>query len=236
MNGQSIGIIPARAGSKRIPNKNIKSLMGKPLIQYTIEQSLQAKELDRVFISTDSEEIAEIGKSLGAEVPYLRPRELAGDKSNDYDVLSHFLDWFKNEENNEVDSLVYLRPTTPFKKNEHINQAVAKFRKGNYTGLRSVTRVEGVHHPYWMYKSDESELLSSIVPGVTLEKYFQSQLLPECFRLNGVVDIISPKMMTKESLYGKKVGYFEIENKFSLDIDTMEDFEYCEYLMNKQGI
>lgn len=119
-----VGLILARAGSKSVPRKNIRPLAGRPMIAYTVEEARKSRYLSRVILSTESPEIADLGRELGAEAPFLRPPELAEDHVQDLPVVLYFLDWMRREEGQEPDILVQLRPTSPLRRAEHIDQAI----------------------------------------------------------------------------------------------------------------
>lgn len=231
-----IGLIPARGGSKGIPQKNIKKLAGKPLIAYTIEAALSTCLLDRVVVSTDNSEIATIAKAYEAEVPFMRPMGIALDDTPDRPVMRHFIDWYKAEEGNNLEILVYLRPTTPFKTGDLIDHCIQKFiTDDNLSSIRTITKVEGVSHPYWMHRIDHNHLVP-FVGGLAKTKYFQRQTLPPCYRVNGVVDILTPQnILNSEAIYGQDIGYIEIDENLAIDIDTALDFEFCEFLMERHG-
>ena len=232
-----VGIISARAGSKRVPNKNIKPLNGKPLIAYTIEAALAATQLDRIIVSTDGEEISNVAMSLGADVPFIRPEELAQDDTPDKPVFRHALNWLKTNANYTADAVVILRPTTPFKTAGLIDEVIEFFKSSGADSARTVTKSEGVYHPYWMYNKDEEGRASSFVDGIDISQYYQSQLLPPAYRLNGVVDIIKSDIVSNDSdsLYGDDMRIYEIPEAISIDIDTEMDFEICESLMEKRN-
>ncbi len=232
-----LGFIPARGGSKNLPGKNIKLLNGKPLIAYTIEIAIKNKNIDRVIVSTDDEEIAEISKKYGAEVPFLRPEELAQDNTPDKPVMLHLINWLKENENYEFDILVHLRPTTPFKTSEIINNCIEKIKSNNIlTAVRTVTKSEGVSHPYWMYK-EKNGILKSFIEGIDISKYYQRQLLPPCYKLNGVVDVLRTNIiLNSTNHFGDKIGFVEIDEYNSIDIDTEFDFMLCEFLLAKINI
>jgi N-acylneuraminate cytidylyltransferase/CMP-N,N'-diacetyllegionaminic acid synthase len=149
-----LGIIPARGGSKSIPRKNINLLGGKALIAYTIEEALKSKYIDRVILSTDDEEIAKVAMSYGAEVPFLRPKTLAEDSSSSLSVILHALEYFKREENYSPDIVVFLQPTSPFRKAEHIDEGIEKMRECD--AVAGVCEVK--HHPDFMMQERESFL------------------------------------------------------------------------------
>ncbi len=230
-----LGIIPAREGSKRVAGKNIRSLAGKPLIQYTINAAQKAGCLVDAIVSTDSEEIAELTRKVGGKAPFLRPSEFATDKADDRSVIKHAVEWYEQNVTS-IDAICYLRPTAPFRTAETISRVVEYFSRLGADSVRSVTRVEGVHHPYWMFKRDDNGVVEPAVPGASIEEYYQSQLLPPVFRLNGVVDVISKNIALDPSypLYGRNMEMLELEESVSVDVDTEEDFKYCEWLMQQK--
>lgn len=229
-----IALIPARGGSKGVKNKNIRELNGKPLIQYTVEAALNCKSINRVIVSTNDKEIATIAKNLGADVPFLRPEEIATDNTPDRPVMTHLVNWLMENEGFSPSFLVYLRPTTPFKTSKLIDSCIKKIiANKEATSLRTVTKAEGVYHPYWMYKSEEGAL-KSFIEGISIKDYYQRQLLPDCYRLNGVVDILKPEIFMKnEDIYGNNIFHFETNEEQSLDIDTEFDFQLAEFLFSK---
>jgi len=230
---KNIALIPARGGSKRLPGKNIKKLNNKPLIAYSIETCLKSKSIDRVIVSTDDKDIATIAQQYGAEVPFMRPDYLAGDKVGDRDVMLHLISWLKENEDYEFDNLAYIRPTTPFKTADMIEEALERLKDKNCSSVRSVTRSEGVFHPYWMYKQKDG-VLSTFVDDLKVEDFYQSQLLPECFRLNGVVDTTRvDTVRTHPNIYGDFIGYIEVDEKKAIDIDTEFEFLLCEFMIEK---
>lgn len=231
-----LGVIPARSGSKRVEGKNVKPLAGKPLIQYTIEAANASAKLFDTIVSTDSQDIADIAERVGGKSPFLRPAELATDGAGDRDVLAHAIKWY--EENvSEIDAVCYLRPTSPLRQAVHIDAVLNHLEDSGADSVRSVTKVEGVHHPYWMYTRNEEGKVVSAVPNITIEEYYQSQLLPPVFRLNGVVDVIRKNVVLDRSLplYGNTMELYELDEAVSMDIDTEEDFAYCEWLVKSRG-
>jgi len=229
-----VGLIPARKGSKGIPGKNIRPIAGKPLIAYSIDAARSSILLDRVVVSTDDNEIAAIAKNCRAEVPFMRPEALAQDDTPDRPVLAHFIDWWKAEEENDLEYVVYLRPTTPFKTGEIIDRCIKKIKSENWlSSVRTITKVEGVLHPYWMYKIDNNRLIP-FISGLAKAKYYQRQTLPPCYRVNGVVDVMKPQnILNSEAIFGDDIGYIEIDEHIGVDIDTDFDFEFCEFLMER---
>ena len=228
-----LGVIPARAGSKRIKNKNLRLLNNKPLIQYTIEQALNCKLLDQFIVSTDSTEIQKLSIDLGAKAPFIRPADLATDEAPDGPYLAHALDWLKENEGYEADAVMILRPTAPLRTPEMIDDLIEDFSKSGADSMRGVTKVEGVFHPYWMFTKDPEGKAKPLDPNNSTDKYYQSQMLPPVFRLNGVVDIIKTEFILDANapLYGQDMRLFECEERSSMDIDTPLDFVICECMI-----
>ncbi len=224
-----LGVIPARGGSKTIPKKNIYPINGKPLIAYTIAAANDSKELFRAIVSTDCPEIAEHAKQHGGTVPFSRPAEIAQDTTPDRPVLVHAAEWFKSEYGAYPDMVALLRPTTPFKTGAIIDGAVKLLKETGADSVRSVSAVEGVHHPYWMFVRDASGKAQPVVPGVSIDKYFQRQLLPPVYRLNGVVEVIKTDVLLHHAkLYGDDMRLYEVPEAAALDIDSLEDLALCE--------
>lgn len=227
-----LGIIPARGGSKRVPQKNIKPLLGKPLIQYTIESALKSKKINSLIVSTDDQQTSNFAKSLGANSPFLRPKEISDDKSPDIEYIRHTLNWFSEEKSEYFDAVVILRPTCPFRTSDLIDDAIQKFQSIECTSLRTVSAIKSKGHPYWSYKPN-GDHLETFITGIDIKDFYQSQLLPTCYALNGVVDILKTKNLIKDDLYGSEITYLETSGNQAIDIDTLEDFEWCEFLMRK---
>lgn len=231
---KTIAIITARSGSKKLPGKNIKPLNGKPLLAYSIEAARAARGIERVIVSTDDVHIADIALRHGAEVPFMRPAELAKDDTPDRPVLMHAISWLKENEGYVADEVAILRPTTPMKTAEMIDECLEILEKKEFlTSVRTVTKAQGVYHPYWMYKS-ANDTLQPFIDGVDVTKYYQRQLLPLCYRLNGVVDVSRvDTIMNCENVYGPSIGFLEIEEAYAIDIDTQFDFDFCEFMMRR---
>ena len=229
-----LALIPARGGSKGVPKKNIKLLGEYPLIAYTIAAAKLSKRINRVVVSTDSQEISDIASSFGAEVPFLRPDELASDKSTDIEYVLHVLDFLQKNESYIPDLIVLLRPTTPLREIKHIDEAIEKFIKNDEaTSLRSSHEVS--ESPFkWFCISDD--FYTPICDKYTLEDTNKPrQLFPEVYIPNGYVDILKPRVIKEHgSMYGNKIaGYI---TPYGNEIDTAEDFEYIEYKVTKGGL
>src|SRR5262245_42726679 len=167
-----LGLITARESSKRLPGKNLKPLCGKPLISYTIEAALASSRLDRVVVSTDGEEIAAVARRWGAEVPFLRPKELATDEASSVDVMVHTLSWFQRQENASPDALVLLQPTSPLRTATHIDEAIALYEARKADCVVAVSEPD--RHPYWMKTIDAEGQLIPFLP-IDSRRYHRKQ-------------------------------------------------------------
>lgn len=229
-------LVLARGGSKRIPNKNIKELAGKPLIAYAIESGKQSKYVDRVVLSTDSEKIQEVGRRYGAETPFMRPTELANDIAVDYVVFEHALQWFEEKEGYKPDIVVQLRPTSPLRTAEHVDRAVELLAAHpEADSVRTVTEPE--QSPYKMYKIKDDGFLEPLltIEGVPESFNLPGQKLPKAYKHVGYVDVMWRKtIMEKKKMTGSKILPLILEEAQS-GINTPEDWERYEYLMRKRA-
>jgi len=227
-----IAVIPARSGSKGLPNKNIKELAGKPLIAYSIMAAQKTKLIDRIIVSTDSEEYASLAIEYKAEVPFLRPAELAGDSSTDYDFVKHLLDWLTENEGNTPEYIIHLRPTTPLRDPSILNNSIEKFmNNAEATSLRSAHEM-----PETAYKQFELEgkyFKTICTDSFDLDDANNSrQSFPKTYTPNGYVDILrTPHILENHLLHGNRVmGYV---TDFTIEFDTVDDFEFLEWQINK---
>ena len=230
-NGKKIlGIIPARGGSKGIPLKNIKEINKKPLISWTIDSAQKSKYLDRYFVSTDSEEIAYIAEKNGAEIPFLRPKELAADDSPSYEAILHAIHKFK--ENDEFfDYVALLEPTSPLRKADDIDNAISKL-VDNIDADSLVTLGE-VHmeHPM-IVKKINGEYVSPYIDNI--KKIYQRQQADSAYFPYGVIYICKTSVFEKEkSFYLKKTIPYYLERWQNYEVDDIIDFNIVEQLINK---
>ena len=229
-----IAVIPARSGSKGVPDKNIKMLVKKPLIAYSISAAIKSKLIDRVIVSTDSEKYASISKDYGAEVPFLRPAELAGDSSSDYDFVKHLLDWLSENEGNMPDYIIHLRPTTPLRDPSILDSAIEKFmNNGEATSLRSAHEMSET--AYKQFELEDKYFKTICTGSFDLDKANNSrQSFPKTYSPNGYVDILrTSHILENHLLHGNRVmGYV---TDFTIEIDTIEDFAFLEWQLNKNN-
>ena len=227
-----LALIPARGGSKGLPRKNIKPLLGKPLIAWTIEQALNSKYIDKVVVSTDDEEIAEISKEYGAEVPFLRPKELARDDSPTIDAIIHAINWFE-ERGEFFDILILLQPTSPLRTTEDIDNAIELFLN-NKDALSLISVKENEHPPFWSL-----EIENKFLKPLFGEEYFKKrrQELPKSYMPNGAIFISYVDILKKyKTFYTPKTIAYIMPPERSIDIDNEFDFLLAEFILkNKMG-
>ena len=226
-----IAVIPARGGSKGLPGKNIKILAGKPLIARTIEQAKKSKLIDKLIVNTDSKKIAKIAQKYGAEVPFLRPKKLAQDKSSIYDVIFHTLDWFEKR-GFKFDLVVLLEPTSPLRKENDIDDAIKLFLK-NYKRADSLVSVGEIHleNPSITLKRDGKY----IKPYIKTD-FSRRQELPKAYFPYGVIYLSKARTLKKyRKFYQKRTMPYFIERWQNYEIDDIYDF-ICVEAIFKQRI
>lgn len=230
-----LGIIPARGGSRGVPGKNIRLLGGKPLLSYTIEAALRSK-IDRTIVSTENKKIAAIAKECGAEVPFMRPRELATDTASSLSVLLHALQYMEKKEGYHPDVVAFLQPTSPFRTWKHINAGLEMLLSSNVDSVIGICEVE--FHPYFMYEKDGEGNLQEIVK--VKDKPLRRQDLPPIFRANDALMISRRRYFDKvnerspcynpESMMG-----LVMDRVSSIDINDEVDFLFAELIL-KSGL
>ncbi len=220
-----LGLIPARGKSKEIKRKNIRLLKDRPLVAYAIEEALKSKFISRTVVSTEDQEIADVAKKYGAEVPFLRPGELAEDTASDFSVIEHALLWF-DAHNWKPDYIVFLRPTSIFRTADEIDKAIKRIFESDFDSIRAISKA--VYPPYWMKRIAEDRLVNFIETGYELTR---RQDLPKVYQGNGTIEVIKREtILDKKSIYGDKVGFIKMGDIAAVDIDTELDFKIAELL------
>uniref|UniRef100_A0AB39JFD5 Acylneuraminate Cytidylyltransferase Family Protein n=1 Tax=Florenciella sp. virus SA2 TaxID=3240092 RepID=A0AB39JFD5_9VIRU len=218
-------IIPARSGSKGIHNKNIMDFKGKPLLAWSIEQAQNCKYNMKIVVSTDSQEYANIAINYGAEVPFLRPNNISDDLSTDFEFINHCVEWLKNNENYNSDIILQLRPTSPTRKIEDINKALEIFIKNRYKydSLRSVILFE--KSPFKMYSLNDNILVPLFNEINNIQEPYNKprQILPQCYLHNGYIDILNTSILNENTISGKNILPFIMDEKNNVDIDNVKD-------------
>lgn len=225
-------IIPARGGSKGVPKKNVHPLGGFPLVAYSIAAAKLAAGVDRVIVSTDSEEIAEVAKKFGAEVPFIRPSEFATDKSPDAHYLLHALEWLEKNEGAIPNYFVNLRPTTPLRDPKHITEAIELIKtKPEATSIRSGHEIR--ESPYKLFGIQDGYFVG-LFPNDPRPEYYDlpRQSFPPVFQPDGYVDIIvTDWIKNNENIHGPRILAYQSPD--TGEVDRLEDFKFIEYTLEK---
>lgn len=223
-----LAIIPARGGSKRLPNKNILDLNGKPLISYSIEAGLQSKYIDKVIVSSDNDKILKISKEFGADT-IQRPNELSSDSSTSFDAINHTID-----NNQKYDYILLLQPTSPLRNSEHIDKAIELLNIKNANAVISICELD--HSPLWSNTLNKDLSMKGFLSNEVLNK--RSQDLEPYYRLNGAIYLCNTEILLKEKSFfiKDKIFAYRMEKNVSIDIDEEVDFNIAECLMKKINI
>ncbi|WP_407282805.1 acylneuraminate cytidylyltransferase family protein [Methanolobus sp. WCC1] len=225
-----IAIIPARGGSKGVPKKNLRDLEGYPLIAYSIAACTLSEKIDRVIVSTDSQEIADVSRSFGAEVPFMRPAEISGDKSTDIEFMLHAISWFKENEGFVPEHIAHVRPTTPLRDPALIDAAIDKILSSkDATSLRSVHELR--ESPYKLFGIN-GDFLEGLYPDDPRPEYYNlpRQTFPPVYQPNGYIDVVKSKtILEMNKLHGHQMLSFITPDVG--EVDNLEDFDYIEYIL-----
>ncbi|MDH3711006.1 MAG: acylneuraminate cytidylyltransferase [Cyclobacteriaceae bacterium] len=219
-----LGLIPARSGSKSIQHKNIKLLKGRPLLSYSIQQSLASSFITRTIVSTDSQEYADLSKEWGAETPFLRPEKISGDQATDLEAFQHALRWLDEHEGYRPEIVVHLRPTHPNRKVSDIDRVLEiLISNPMYSSVRSISLAPET--PYKMWFRHKDGILANIVSQGPAEAHsMPRQSLPITYLQNASIDAIRTRVIMEEnSMVGSQVFGYVMEDNF--DIDLEEDFD-----------
>jgi len=228
----AVALICARGGSKGLPGKNIKPLAGRPLIAWAISQAKAAKGIRRVIVSTDAPEIAEAARAAGAEVPFMRPAELARDDSPEWTVWRHALDFIKGEEGAYPDAMVCVPTTSPLRAVEDIENCLAEFAKGDADVVLTVTTAH--RSPYFnMVKVADDGAVGLVIPPTG--RVFRRQDVPVVYDITTVAYAARPEfVMSANGMFEGRVRQVFVPPERALDIDTPLDFRIAEALVGAQ--
>lgn len=226
-----IGIIPARGGSERVLNKNLKNFNGKPLIAWAISSAKKSKLLDRVIVSTDSPEIAKVAKKFGAEVPFLRPTEFSISTIGIEPTLKHTYQWLIDNESYKADGIALLMATNPLRQPFHIDDAIEIFTKKSTDSVVSVNETPANHTPYWtLTRSKEGEV--KLFGDINIKNILtRRQDFPQkCYARNDLIYLLKPKNLFEKrpNLYGNKVDLYETNVLYEIDLNTPDEWLQAE--------
>ena len=230
-----LALIPARGGSKGIPRKNIRNFAGYPLIAWSIAAGLQAYAVSRVIVSTDDEEIAAVARKHGAETPFMRPHELAQDRTNDMPVFEHALKWLEDIESYKPDIVVQLRPTSPIRPKDCVDSAVrVLIENPDADSVRGVVPAGQNPHKMWRFDGYNKPMKPLLeVEGISEPYNAPRQILPQVYWQTGHIDVIRISTITrKHSLTGSVIYPHVIDARYTVDIDTPADWVKYEALVH----
>ena len=229
-----LALIPARGGSKGVPGKNIRPLGGMPLVAHSILAAQQSAYIDRIIVSTDDEKIAAVAREYGAEVPFLRPKELAGDLTLDYPVFDHCLAWLDTKEGYRPDFVVHLRPTGPLRTARQIDESIELLmRHPEADSVRSVHEPDKTPHKMWR---PEGVYMVPFLRDIGIPEHYNTprQLLPKTYATNANIGVMRYVTLTeKKSVIGDKVLPYLVTEP-QVDIDSELDFEIAEFFLGKR--
>lgn len=229
---KKLAIIPARSGSRGLPDKNIKNLQGKPLMAYTIEAAIASEQFDEVMVSTDSKEYAEIAIEYGASVPFLRSSDNAGDTSSSWDVVKEVLRNYEKE-GKPFEQVALLQPTSPLRTKDDILNGFQMMDEKDANFVVSVCEVE--HSPLWANTLPDDQSMENFIDSKVMA--LPRQQIPTYYRLNGAFYLVNVHyLLMNDDLYGEKSYAFIMERKNSVDVDDIFDFKYAEALLKMNNI
>lgn len=234
-----LAIIPARGGSKGIPRKNIRPFSGAPLIAWSIAAALQSQTVTRVIVSTDDEEIAAVARACGAETPFLRPAQFAEDKTTDLPVFQHALQWLAEHEGYRPDVVVQLRPTSPIRPKGCVDDAVRTLlQHPDADSVRGIVPAGQNPHKMWVLDPENGPMTNLLdVAGVDEPYNAPRQILPPVYWQTGHIDAIRPHViLDKCSMSGKAVYPLLIDSRFTVDLDSLNDWVRAEWLVAFGGL
>ena len=231
---KNFALIPARSGSKGVKNKNIINFGGHPLLAWTIKACKQCPSIDRIFLSTDSEDYAEIAIKYGAEVPFLRPKAISMDSSSDYEFIIHFINWLDSKKL-ACKNILHMRPTTPLRDPNKVEEALNLFDiKKNATALRSLHLMSESAYKTFEITS-KGKLIGFASESSDLDKSnIARQQFPKTYFPNGYVDVLSYDFIkNNHMIHGNNVIPFLTDPAF--EIDEIQDLEFLEFLLKKNS-
>ncbi len=225
----TVAFIFARGGSKELPGKNIRAFRGKPLIAWSIECALSVKSIDRVIVSTDSEEIAETSRNYGADVPFMRPRELAGDECPEWLSWKHALEYFRYSSGALPDAMVSLPATSPLRTVSDIERCLVEFAKGSCDVVVTVSKSH--RNPYFNMVRDKSDgTVALVIEGSQISRRQDAPVIRD---LATVCYVAKPEfVLSHNSIFEGRVKAVNVPKERAIDIDSLLDFQIAEFLFS----
>lgn len=248
MSSDLLCAIPARSGSERLPEKNIKPLSGKPMLAYSIETAFDTGLFDEVFVCTDDPDYADIAREYGATVPVLMPEDLCGPMVPSHEPCQYLAAWLEDERGDQWKTLVCLQPTSPLRASKDIIKGVEKFSESEPTGNETGTATENrtydfvvsatkidPHYFHWAIEPNDGDSYWSMYFG---DQYMRERpLLPQMYRPNGSVKIADiDALADRGNFFGDRLGVVETPEERSIHVGTAFDFELCEFLLERDSV
>tara|TARA_B100001059_G_C17816849_1_gene575800 strand:- start:1487 stop:2182 length:696 start_codon:yes stop_codon:yes gene_type:complete len=228
---RTVCVIFARSGSKGIKNKNIKALAGKTLLEWSIEVAKKVKEINRIIVSTDSQKIKKIALKAGAEVPFIRPKHLATDKSPEWLSWIHAIKYIYKDEGKLPDAMISLPTTSPLRNVKDVKKCILEYKKNKSDAIITITQAS--RNPYFNMVSKNDKGYCNLAIN-NVDKITHRQKAPLLYDMTTVAYVVNPKfILSKESLFEGKIRSVYIPKKRSIDIDDIIDFEIAEFLKKK---
>lgn len=233
INGKSVlTIIPARGESKRLPGKNTKELYGKPLIGWSIKEAVSCVDIDRIVVSTDDEDIAEVAKKYGVEIPFMRPADLANDTASTVDVIFHTIEWLRKHQDYQAEYILLLQPTSPLRTVADIENAIQMLKDKDALAVVSVCETD--HHPWWSNTLPENGNMKNFIRPDILNK--RRQDLPVFYRLNGAIYLAETDYLHEcNGFFGPDTFAYKMPKSRSVDIDSDLDFKLAQLLLEEEN-
>ena len=231
---QVMAIIPARSGSKGVKNKNVRCLQGYPMIAYSIAAAKMSENIDRVLVSTDSDYYARVARYYGAEVPFLRPAELASDRSTDIEFMEHAINWLYDNEHRIPEFFVHLRPTYPLRDFKLIGEAVERMKSDERaTSLRSAHKADV--SPFKWFQMEDEKYFKPMYDDMTLDDSNKPrQAFPDVYIPDGYVDVLRTSFIIENDLmHGNRAKSFVVDP--NIDVDAQKDFDAVEQYLEEHG-
>lgn len=231
-----LGLITARGGSKRVPRKNVKDFLGKPLLAWSVEVGNKADVFDKFILSTDDDEIATIGKESGIDVPFMRPHELAEDTSGSFGVVKHAVEWMEENQNFKADWIVLLEPPAPGRQPFHIQEVVELAKQNVADSIVGITEIPGHFSHLKEMKLDEQGIITRITDGEIMRNLIhRNQDIPKSYFINSTIYAMKYKNLfdSNDSLWGDSTYGYLMDEKYAFDIDTEKEWLIAEVMMEQ---
>ena len=224
-----LALIPARGGSRRLPGKNLLKLCGEPITVWSVKAAQQSKYVDRIVVSTDSDEIAEVARAAGADVPFMRPNYLASDTASSLDVVKHALNEL-NQKGQCYEFIVLLQPTSPLRTSKHIDESFELLQSKDADAIVGVTELD---HPIELTNRLPDDL--SMKGFFTTDSHLRSQDFPKRYRVNGAIYLVRVESLIKENtiFLSDRIYAYKMDREVSVDIDTPYDLKLADALFDR---